>query len=365
MQQVQQSKQASFRPVVSRAISNNAEGSDDYRGQSPLAGHRPPLALQPSSGSVNLNRLPSSSSTVAKPTPVSRTQSAPKPPVASTSRLPPAPTQSDLAASIFPEEEAPPAYEIVAPPVRKSNVRPAQATGNKAAPLTIDDSETEDDDDQPICNRARSAVKAPAPPAPVASSSKGKGRAIEPPSRPVVKAAAVPYNEIAHTWSKDVRKFLYQVFRLKNFRANQLEAIDTTLSGKDCFVLMPTGGGKSLCYQLPAVIQSGKTSGITLVVSPLLSLIQDQVSSLMGKGVIACPFNGTMAKQDRDYVLREMKKPDPTLALVYVTPELLAQSAVFNSVMKELYARGKLARFVIDEAHCEFLPVAAIVCADF
>ena len=79
-----------------------------------------------------------------------------------------------------------------------------------------------------------------------------------------------------YTHAQDLVKIFTQVFGLQQFRPKQLEAVNAALLGKDCFILMPTGGGKSLCYQLPALM----TPGVTVVVSPLRSLIQDQVQKL-------------------------------------------------------------------------------------
>jgi bloom syndrome protein len=90
--------------------------------------------------------------------------------------------------------------------------------------------------------------------------------------------------------SRELRKAFRQIFGLHNFRENQLEACNAALLGMDCFVLMPTGGGKSLCYQLPAI--SGR--GLAVVVSPLLSLIQDQVSGLTAMGVPCMALTSSM-----------------------------------------------------------------------
>ncbi|RKK65279.1 hypothetical protein BFJ68_g18662, partial [Fusarium oxysporum] len=98
---------------------------------------------------------------------------------------------------------------------------------------------------------------------------------------------------------------------MKGFRHNQLEAINSTLGGKDAFVLMPTGGGKSLCYQLPAVIRTGKTQGITIVVSPLLSLMQDQVDHMKALGIQAVAFNGEYSAEYKRQVMTAFEKRSP------------------------------------------------------
>lgn len=179
---------------------------------------------------------------------------------------------------------------------------------------------------------------------PLASSSKGKG--------PPATQPAVPVAQKEYAWSKDVRKALRCRFKLEDFRPNQLEAINATLKGEDVFVLMPTGGGKSICYQLPAVIHSGVTSGVTVVVSPLLSLIVDQVSALADKDIAVLTLNSTTPAEDRRFAVHILRKERPPCSLVYVTPEMINNSGQFKDILRGLHQRKQLARFVVDEAHC-------------
>lgn len=158
-----------------------------------------------------------------------------------------------------------------------------------------------------------------------------------------------------HPWSNDVRRALKDHFRMSGFRHNQLEAINATLSGKDAFVLMPTGGGKSLCYQLPAVIDTGKTRGVTIVVSPLLSLMQDQIDHLKALHIVARQYSSDVDKAQRDMILdalRSSRNPENMVRLLYVTPEMIGKSQAFLNALDKVYGNNKLARIVIDEAHC-------------
>jgi len=138
-----------------------------------------------------------------------------------------------------------------------------------------------------------------------------------------------------------------------SFRPTQRAICEAVLAGRDVFVLMPTGGGKSLCYQLPAVL----TAGVTVVCSPLLSLIQDQVTALVRgapgtEGVPASYLSSQQSSGEYQAVLRELRKAQPTLKLLYVTPEQLVNAGGLNDVLRGLAERRLLARFVIDEAHC-------------
>nr|AAL05260.1 QDE3-like protein [Blumeria graminis] len=157
-----------------------------------------------------------------------------------------------------------------------------------------------------------------------------------------------------HPWSKDVKKMLKERFKLKGFRHHQLEAINATLNGEDAFILMPTGGGKSLCYQLPAVVQSGKTKGVTIVVSPLLSLMHDQVEHLRKNSIQAATINGDTDSAERREIMNNLRQqhPEQHIQLLYVTPEMVSQSGQMGDILSSLNQRSKLARFVIDEAHC-------------
>lgn len=146
----------------------------------------------------------------------------------------------------------------------------------------------------------------------------------------------------------EYKELLNRVFQIEQFRKNQLEVIVESIQGRDVLVLMPTGGGKSLCFQFPAVYQHEKNKAVTIVVSPLIALIRDQVEALEAKKIKAVGI--TRETPNSEKLIQKLvgnSKP----ALVYVTPERI-QHVNFHRALCHLYNTGKLARFVIDEAHC-------------
>ena len=145
---------------------------------------------------------------------------------------------------------------------------------------------------------------------------------------------------------------LHRFFRLQTFRTNQLQAITATMEGKDVFVLMPTGGGKSLCYQLPAICEGGSTKGVTIIVSPLLALMEDQVENLTRRGIEALQWTSADARDTPSLDVNRRMYSNNRPRLLYVTPEKMHNSGQAKSLLAYLHGRGLLARFVIDEAHC-------------
>jgi ATP-dependent DNA helicase RecQ len=137
------------------------------------------------------------------------------------------------------------------------------------------------------------------------------------------------------------RHILRSVFGYNDFRYRQSDIIQTLLGGNDALVLMPTGGGKSLCYQIPALVRDG----VGVVVSPLIALMQDQVDALTQLGVRAAFLNSSQDAGTQREV--EQALQDAELDLLYVAPERLLMPR-----MLELLARSRIALFAIDEAHC-------------
>ena len=142
---------------------------------------------------------------------------------------------------------------------------------------------------------------------------------------------------------------LQEVFGYPAFRGPQAEIVAHVIAGQDALVLMPTGGGKSLCYQIPAIARKRAGRGVTIVVSPLIALMHDQVGALEEAGVSAAFLNSTQSFDDTLAIERELRSGGITL--LYVAPERLT-TARFLGLLDMLNEQGKLSLFAIDEAHC-------------
>jgi ATP-dependent DNA helicase RecQ len=142
---------------------------------------------------------------------------------------------------------------------------------------------------------------------------------------------------------------LQQVFGYGAFRGAQREIIDHVCAGGDALVLMPTGGGKSLCYQVPAIVRQRAGHGVTVVVSPLIALMHDQVGALAELGVPAAGLNSSLDGEETRRVERDLMAG--RLSLLYAAPERVLTPR-FLAMLESLHERGLLSLFAIDEAHC-------------
>jgi ATP-dependent DNA helicase RecQ len=137
------------------------------------------------------------------------------------------------------------------------------------------------------------------------------------------------------------QELLHSVFGFSSFRPGQAEIVDTILDGRDVLAVMPTGSGKSLCYQLPAVMRDG----LTVVVSPLIALMRNQVAQLRGYGVAAASLNSQNHFQENNFILDRIERGE--LRLAYISPERLARPDTIG-----LLRRAKVSLIAVDEAHC-------------
>jgi len=144
------------------------------------------------------------------------------------------------------------------------------------------------------------------------------------------------------------RALLRDIFGFREYRPHQEEIVEHLIAGGDAFVLMPTGGGKSLCYQLPALVRAG----VGIVVSPLISLMKDQVDALQAAGVSAAAYNSSLEAGEARRALAGLHSGE--LDLLYVAPETLMTESFLARLheIHETASEAGLALFAIDEAHC-------------
>ena len=160
---------------------------------------------------------------------------------------------------------------------------------------------------------------------------------------------ATPTATTASTAGGAPLAILQQVFGYPAFRGQQQDIIQHVSAGGDALVLMPTGGGKSLCYQVPAIVRHRREQGVAIVVSPLIALMHDQVGALEEAGVHAAFLNSTLTLDDTQKIEREMMSG--RLVLLYAAPERITTPRMLAQ-LDSLHERGLLSLFAIDEAHC-------------
>jgi ATP-dependent DNA helicase RecQ len=142
---------------------------------------------------------------------------------------------------------------------------------------------------------------------------------------------------------------LQEVFGFDAFRGPQADIVRHVSEGGDALVLMPTGGGKSLCYQVPAIVRERAGHGLSVVVSPLIALMHDQVGALIEAGVAGAFLNSSLSSEEAQQTEKQLLRGE--LTLIYAAPERLTTPR-FLALLDSLHERGKLSLFAIDEAHC-------------
>lgn len=163
---------------------------------------------------------------------------------------------------------------------------------------------------------------------------------------------AMPHSPLSAPLSEPLahaHAVLQEVFGYSAFRGPQASIVAHVLGGGDALVLMPTGGGKSLCYQVPAIVRHRQGLGVTVVVSPLIALMHDQVGALHEAGVAAEFLNSSLSTDEAALVEKQLLRGE--LVLLYAAPERLTTPR-FLALLDSLHERGLLSLFAIDEAHC-------------
>ncbi|NMM08032.1 RecQ family ATP-dependent DNA helicase [Polaromonas sp.] len=158
-----------------------------------------------------------------------------------------------------------------------------------------------------------------------------------PPSSPTLSLQATPLDVLG------------QVFGYSSFRGPQQAIVEHVVQGGDALVLMPTGGGKSLCYQIPAIVRQNAGHGVTIVISPLIALMHDQVGALLEAGVSAAFLNSTQSFEESSALEKQLLRNE--LTLLYAAPERI-NTPRMKGLLASLHERGLLSLFAIDEAHC-------------